>query len=38
LPSDPAAIDLPPVAGGRMRLELEKNFVRIYNTATAAYE
>ncbi|MDR2696354.1 MAG: DUF4881 domain-containing protein [Deltaproteobacteria bacterium] len=38
LPADSAAIDVPPVAGGRMRLDLEKNFVRIYNPATAAYE
>jgi len=38
LPADPAAIDIPPVAGGRMRLDLEKSFVRIYNPTTAAYE
>jgi hypothetical protein len=38
LPADPAAIDIQPVAGGRMRLDLEKNFVRIYNPATANYE
>jgi hypothetical protein len=38
LPDDPAAIDIPPIAGGRMRLDLENNFVRIYNPATAAYE
>jgi len=38
LPADPAAIDIPPVAGGRMRLDLEKSFVRIYNPATSAYE
>lgn len=38
LPDDPAAIDIPPAAGGRMRLDLEKNFVRIYNVKTAAFE
>ena len=38
LPDDAAAIDIPPVAGGRMRLDLENSFIRIYNPATAAYE
>jgi hypothetical protein len=38
LPDNPADIDIPPVFGGRMRLDLEKNFVRIYNPTVGGYE